>query len=323
MGPRPVGAEGGIVRSIRRNFLGPIMTSALLAIGAGQAPVSTPGTIRPGAPGPTPARTPAPAPSRTPAPSQTPEPQATAAGATDLEDLLKHLGERAHAYEVIALRFVCIESVRTSDEPRKERHYDYMYVQEEQQRYKPYRQAHTGRLGKTVAESAVDFDFPDAYSWTLMFVPGRQSMFHFRYAGQEWFSLRQAYIIEFGAALPFTSGKTIYEWSGRVWVDAENYNILKVEAEPGNQSERIKDQLDQYRRSPRFLIYPMGKRPHGYRYNITFLNELHEISLPDYLEYRSFTLDLQGDEEWESQTVLRYSGYQFFGVDVRELFHVQ
>jgi len=301
----------------RIGFLGPLLAASLLSMGSGRA--AAPSSA------PAPQRSPAPPPSRTPAPSPAPtpgsQPQATAP--VDLDDLLKHLGERARAYETIALRFVCIESVRTSDEPRKERHYDFMYVQEEEQRYKPYRQAHTGRLGKNVAETAVDFNFPDPYSWTLMFVPDRQKLFRFRYTGQEWFSLRQAHILEFNAPLPFSSGRTIYEWGGKVWVDAENFNILKVEAEPGNQNERLKEQLDLYRKSPRFLIYSMGRKPEGYRYNITFLNELHELSLPDYLEFRSFTLDLQGDEEWESQTVLRYSGYQFFGVDVRELFHVQ
>ena len=88
----------------------------------------------------------------------------------------------------------------------------------------------------------------------------------------------------------------------------------------GNQSDRLKEELKAYRQGPRFLIYPMGKKPHGLRYNITFLNELHDISLPDQVEVRRFTLDLQGDEEWESQTILRYSGYQFFGVDVKDLF---
>ena len=300
----------------RLGFLGPLL-AVLLSIETDRA--AAPSRL------PAPQRSPAPSLSKTPAPapSPTPEVRQPATAPVDLDDVLKHLGERARAYETIALRFVCIESVRTSDEPRKERHYDFMYVQEEEQRYKPYRQAHTGGLGKTVAETAVDSNFPDAYSWTLMFAPDRQKLFRFRYTGQEWFSLRQAHILEFSAPLPFSSGRTIYEWSGKVWVDAENYNILRVEAEPGNQTERLKEQLDLYRKSPRFLIYSMGRRPQGYRYNITFLNELHEISLPDYLEFRSFTLDLQGDEEWDSQTILRYSGYQFFGVDVRELFHVQ
>jgi uncharacterized protein involved in tolerance to divalent cations len=241
----------------------------------------------------------------------------------DLDDFLKHLGETARAYETIALRFVCIESIRSSDEPRSEKRYDYMYVQAEEQRYRPYRQIHTGRLGKTIAEANVDFGFPDAYSWTLIFAPERQHLFRFRYAREEWFSLRQSYILEFTAPLPFTAGRTIYEWSGKVWVDAENYNILKVESEPGNQADRLKEELKAYRQAPRFLIYPIGKRPHGFRYNITFLNELHEISLPDQVEVRSFTLNLQGEEEWESQTILRYSGYQFFGVDVKDLFQVR
>jgi len=278
-----------------------LLTPAMLGAGDADAPRRSP----------PPARTPTPAPSKDSTP------------ADDLDVFLKNLGDRASAYETIALRFVCIESIRLSDEPRNEKRYDYMYVQAEEQRYRPFRQVHTGRLGKMVSEANVDFNFPDAYSWTLMFVPDRQHLFHFKRVGQEWFSLRQTQILQFEAPLPFTSGKTIYEWSGKVWVDVENYNILKVEAEPGNQSARLKEELKSYRQAPRFLIYPMGRRPHGQRYNITFLNELHDISLPDEVEVVSFTLDLQAQEEWEGQTVLRYSGYQFFGVDVKDLFQTQ
>jgi uncharacterized protein involved in tolerance to divalent cations len=265
---------------------------------------------------PAPSRRPTPAPGRTPPVSVPEQVPAT----VDLDDLLRRIGERAHNYESIALRFVCIESIHSSEDPRSERRYDYMYVQAEEQRYRPYRQIHTGRLGKMAAEANIDFDFPDSYSWTLMLAPDRQRLFRFKYAGEEWFSLRQSYILTFSAPLPFTSGGTIYEWSGKIWVDAENSNVLKVEAEPGNQADRMKEELKAYRQAPRFLIYPMGKKPHGMSYNITFLNELHEISLPDQVEVRRFTLDLQGDEEWESQTTLRYSGYQFFGVDVKDLF---
>ena len=272
-------------------------------------------------PGPTPARTPTPAktPPALPTPTATPAPGGTPA-TYDLDALLKSLGQRAHAYETIALRFVCIESLRTSDDPKDERRFDYMYVEAQEQRYRPFRQAHTGRLGKTVPETSINFAFPDAFSWTLMFAPDRQKLFRFKGAGQEWFSLRQSYIIEFTAPLPFTTGTTIYQWSGKIWVDVENFNILKVEAVPANQTERLKSQLKQYRQAPRFLVFPMGKKPQGSSYNITFLNELHTLSLPDQLEFRTFSLDLQGQEEWENQTVLRYSGYQFFGVDVKDLF---
>lgn len=274
-----------------------------------------------GAPaGPPPARTPTPAKTPPAAPSPSPTPEPVSAGTYDLDALLKSLGQREHAYETVALRFVCIETLKTTDDPKNERRFDYMYVEAQEQRYRPFRQAHTGRLAKTVPETNLNFAFPDAYSWTLMFAPDRQRLFRFKSAGQEWFSLRQAYIIEFTAPLPFTTGTTIYQWSGRIWVDTENYNILKVEAEPANQTEHLKDQLKSYRQAPRFLVFPMGKRPQGSRYNITFLNELHTLSLPDELEFRTFSLDLQGQEEWESQTVLRYSGYQFFGVDVKDLF---
>jgi hypothetical protein len=237
----------------------------------------------------------------------------------DLQTLLVKLGERARLYETLALRFICVETVRRfDDKPGEERRYDYMYVEAQEQRYLPYRQRHTGRLGKTVPEPDVIFNFPDSYSWTLMFVPRRQHLFRFRYSGQEWYSLRQAHILEFTAPLPFTSGSTIYEWGGRVWVDAENHNLLRVEAEPGNQAERLKLELKAYRQAPRFLIFPMGKRPHGGRYNITFLNEFQKISLPDEAEYREFSLDLEGSEELAGIVRLRYSGYQFFNVDAKE-----
>jgi uncharacterized protein involved in tolerance to divalent cations len=312
-----------------------LLLAALAAAAARAAGAAAPD------PAPTPSRSPTPAPSRspTPAPSRAPLPARTPGPApartppiappeevpstVDLDDLLRRLGEHARAYETIALRFVCIESIRSTEEPRSERRYDYMYVQAEEQRYRPYRQIHTGRLGKTVAEANVEFDFPDAYSWTLMFVPERQHLFHFKFAGEEWFSLRQSYILAFTAPLPYTAGKTIYEWSGKVWVDAENQNILKVEAEPGNQTERLKEELKAFRQAPRFLIFPIGRRPRGSSYNITFLNEIHDVSLPDQVEIRTFTLDLQGEEEWEGQTILRYSGYQFFGVDVKDLFQVR
>ena len=237
-----------------------------------------------------------------------------------LDTLLKHLGEKARVYESLALKFVCIESVRSTDDPKSERRYDYMYVEEEQQRYKAYRQKHTGRPGRGVEETELELPFPDSYSWTLMFARDRQHLFRFRYAGQEWFSLRLAHILEFTAPLPFTGGKTIYEWGGRVWVDAENYNFLKVEAVPGNQPERLKMELAEYRKAPRILIFPMARRPRGRSYNITFLNEFQRLSLPDQAEAREFTLDLSGTEEWAGQTILRYQAYQFFDVDVKDKF---
>lgn len=238
----------------------------------------------------------------------------------ELAELLRLLGEKALVYREVALQFVCIESIRDSDNPRDQKRFDYMYVEAQEQRYKPYRQKHTGRPGRRLQEAKVDLSFPDSYSWTLMFAPQRQHLFEFRYVGQEWYSLRLAHILEFTAPLPFTTGKTIYEWSGRVWIDAENLNFLKVEALPGNQEARLEGELRAYRQAPRFLIYPLAKRPTGSLYSITFLNEFQKLSLPDLTEVRRFTLGLDGREEWESTLSLRYSGYQFFGVEVKDRF---
>jgi len=254
-------------------------------------------------------------------PTSRPSAEPGGAPAVDLPDLLAKLGEKAKTYESVALKFVCIEGIRNSnDPPENERRYDFMYVEAQQQRYIPYRQRHTGKPAKTVPETNIDFDFPDSYSWTLMFLPDRQQLFHFKYVRQDWFSLRLAYIIEFTASLPYTSGRTIYEWGGRVWVDAENYNFLKVEAEPGNQDERLKLELKSYRQAPRFLIYPMARTPRGASYDITFLNEYQKLSLPDQLDYKTFEVELDGSQTMEGVTILRYTGYRFYDVDVRDKF---
>jgi len=247
-------------------------------------------------------------------------PKGDPGAAAKLEELLPLLGEKAQVYESVALKFICIESVHSGDTPNEEKRFDYMYIDAQEQRYVPYRQRHTGKPERGVQETALAFDFPDAYSWTLMFLPRRQHLFHFKYVGQEWFSLRLAHILEFTAPLPFTSGRTIYEWSGRVWIDAENYNFLKVEAEPGNQEDRLNQDLKSYRQAPRFLVFPMAKRPRGSTYNVTFLNEYQKLSLPDQTEYRYFGLDLDGSRELEGLTILRYTGYRFYDVNVKDKF---
>lgn len=238
----------------------------------------------------------------------------------DLDSLLKLLGEKAKVYESVALRFVCVESARKSDDPLEEKKYDYMYVETEAQRYKPYRQRHTDRSSQNDSEVEIETDFPDSYSWTLIFSPERQHLFHFKYAGQEWFSLRRAHVIEFTAPLPFITGRTIYEWSGKVWVDAENYNFLKVEAAPSHQEERLRQLLRAYREAPRFLVFPMSRRPAGARYEVTFLADYQRLSLPDQAEYRRFTLDLEGNAALTGFQIHRYSQYQFFGVQVQDRF---
>ncbi|HKQ98203.1 MAG TPA: hypothetical protein VJV75_10040 [Candidatus Polarisedimenticolia bacterium] len=243
----------------------------------------------------------------------------------DLETLLASLGEKATTYESIALRFICVETIRDSERPSKSESYDYMYVDSEAQRYRPYRQKHderesTKRQERSGPEVAIDQSFPDSYSWTLIFAPARQHLFKFEYVGDEWFALRHAYVIKFTAPLPYTAGGTIYEWSGKVWVDAENYNFLKVEAEPADQEERLKQALRAYRQATRFLIFQMARKPVIGRYTITFLNDYRRLSLPDTAEYQTFQVDGNGDRELTAFQTQRYSQYQFFGVELRDRF---
>jgi len=238
----------------------------------------------------------------------------------DIDKILDALAEKAVVYESIALRFVCIEDVRGSQDRGDNRKYDFMYVESEPQRYKTYRQRHSDKENHSGPEVELDTPFPDSYSWTLIFARNRQHLFKFKYVGDDWFSLRHALVIEFTAPLPYANGQTIYEWSGKVWVDAENFNFLKVEAEPTNQEERLKQMLKDYRTATRFLVFSMGHKPVGAHYEITFLNDYQRLSLPDQADYRQFTLDLEGNAELDTFETLRYSEYQFFGVQLRDRF---
>jgi hypothetical protein len=240
----------------------------------------------------------------------------------DLDALLASLAEKSKVYESVALRFVCLEQSHSSEDRGDGRRYDYMYVEAEAQRYRPYRQKHSENNNATPSTQEVDVDteFPDSYSWTLMFVPNRQHLFKFKYEGDEYYSLRRANVITFTAPLPYTTGRTIYEWSGKVWIDAENLNFLKVEAQPANQEDRLKETLKAYRQSTRFLNMNLGHRPVGARYEITFLNDYQKLSLPDQAEFRRFVLDLDGDAELTGFQTQKYSNYQFFGVQVNDKF---
>lgn len=241
-------------------------------------------------------------------------------GNTEFKALLSSLGEKAGVYESIALRFVCVEQARSSEDKGYGKSYDYMYVEAEAQRYRPYRQKHSDKPNASTQEVDLDTPFPDSYSWTLMFAPKRQNLFHFTYVGREWYSLRDAHVISFTAPLPFTTGRTIYEWSGKVWVDAENLNFLKVEAVPADQDDRLQQLLQSYRQSTRFLGMTLGHRPAGARYEITFLNQFQKLSLPDQAEYHQFVLDIEGDAELTGFQIQRYSDYQFFGVELHDKF---
>ena len=238
----------------------------------------------------------------------------------EFKTLLSSLGEKAAVYESIALRFVCVEQARSSEDKGDGKRYDYMYVEAEAQRYRPFRQKHSEKENQSTQEIDLDTPFPDSYSWTLMFDPKRQHLFKFQYVGREWYSLRDAHIISFTAPLPFTTGRTIYEWSGKVWIDAENLNFLKVEAMPADQDDRLQQMLHSYRQSTRFLGMNLGHRPAGARYEITFLNQFQKLSLPDQAEYRQFVLDVEGDAELTGFQIQRYTNYQFFGVELHDKF---
>src|SRR5262245_6936065 len=120
-------------------------------------------------------------------------------GVPSIEELLAALAEKAKVYQSIALRFICVENNHSSEDPNDDETYDYMYVEAEAQRYRPYRQRHSENENKTRSEVEVESNFPDSYSWTLIFLPERQHLFKFENLGDEWYSLRKAHVIGFTA----------------------------------------------------------------------------------------------------------------------------
>lgn len=170
-----------------------------------------------------------------------------------LDVLLERMARVAELYNDNALRFSCDEEItytlfsasgRVQD--RRKYNLQYMYTYElgleeptdgdgeRHGRLADYRtilddEAPEGSYREIdLEELALPNYLKQAYSWAFIFEEARQARYQFEILGEESVHGVDALILRFDPIPPYVS--RVNDWFGRVWVDKESSQILRVEA---------------------------------------------------------------------------------------------
>ena len=158
-----------------------------------------------------------------------------------LQRLLARLDRIASLYRDNALKFSCIEKVTYSSlsVPARTHKLEYIYEYKDGNLtdYRtPYRRRHPGGEVPRRVELS-DYEIPyylnRAYSWVFTFERNRWSLYHYRIVGEERVLGHDAVQIRFDPRPPVL--QEVNDWYGRVWVDKETSQLLRVEALKADQ----------------------------------------------------------------------------------------
>jgi hypothetical protein len=253
----------------------------------------------------------------------------TSPGAEPFEAILERLARRGALYEKAALGFSCEETVlvgkfssRTGESRREESTlYDAMYEGNPKDGYQLIRLliARNGEPRIRRLEEP-DLDIPGAYDWALLFTGAHRPYFRFEDAGEEILDTHAARAIAFAGAAAFDRGRKIEEWSGRVWVERETGNFLRVEATPNHQEELLPIRYAEWLKGFRFLGGPAGRQPKGYRYLLRFTVERFSLTFPGEAITEVFVLTMEGGEQIRQRIAQQFRNYVFFNVKSEEEF---
>ena len=246
-----------------------------------------------------------------------------------LEPVLEQLVKRAALYEKAALGFSCDETVlvgkfssRSGENKREQKtRYSYLYEGSPQAGYEELRLLQA--RNDSPRESRIvdpDLPIPGAYDWALLFTDHHRPYFRFEAAGEEWIGFHPARVLAFSGAAHWERGKKIEEWSGKVWVDRETGNFVKIVAAPNNQDEMLPLRMTEWLKGIRLGGIPLKKQPRGYRYQLSFTMEKFGLSFPGEAETRLFVLTWEGDEEIRERVAQKFRNYVFFNVRSEEEF---
>lgn len=241
------------------------------------------------------------------------------------EHLLDRLSEKSEEYERYALKFVCTEILRKASynlakkEYKKEdfEHMDYLLeINPEKGRFSAFRQ----KARKTTPGRAVNIEmnFPEAYSWVFIFSKNFRNSMKYGYHGKEIYFYKLAHIISFRGFQPFTDGKDIRQWEGRLWVEEGTWNILKVEAKPIHQDDILELKRLEYNRAFSFMGLKFKKKPLGYSCTVYFDFEHEGLSFPTEARNEMFQPVSEKENAPHSKIILSYADYLFFKTESRE-----
>jgi len=219
------------------------------------------------------------------------------------QPLLDSLRHTATVYEAYSRRFVCDEEARVADykdgEVKKESSNRYGYLLTRGSVGEPVREARQNITKDGKYKGSVDDrePFPPAYAWVFLFSEFYEPYFDFRVVEERFEGFDPVIEIHFRGSLPFTDGKDIRQWEGKVLVDAIYFTPLRLDAEPMGQADRMDVLFRQWAQSFNLLGFKTGKKPLGYTAELTFGLKKGDLRLPTSLRYD--TLRVVAPEETE------------------------
>jgi hypothetical protein len=249
------------------------------------------------------------------------------------EELLKNLARKARIYQAVLQSFTCDESVRRAKyggggevTSEKENLYGYLLVQDPLKESIRESRREFNKKGDLKDGEVVDAEpFPPAYEWVNLFSDFNQSLFSYRHVGQHFDGFDVVHEIEFKGALPWSNGRDIRQWEGRVLVDAFTFTPLEVTAEPSGQEDRIAATFAEFNKSFNVLGMRTGKKPMAYQAHVRFgfrrdLQASEPIRLTFPTELRYDTQQAVGPRSVvnvEASTRL-YNNYKFYTTEISD-----
>lgn len=274
----------------------------------------------------------------------------SAASQVSVDVLLERMARVAELYSDNALMFSCDEEItythfaasgRVQDRRRYDLQYMYTYVQDSES---PTQTGAPFGGGLADYRTILDEDAGDgtyreiqleelelpnylkrAYSWAFLFEESRQGRYEFEVLGEESVHGADALILGFDPIPPYV--RTVNDWFGKVWIDKESFQILRVEANSSDaltdEAEEVEEQEQDVYRAQTFTVT---------RITTDFAFEKNGMRFPSHAvltadvshrlaEEANLLAAITGDtEEYdrEVRTVFRvdqtYKGYRFFNV---------
>lgn len=241
-------------------------------------------------------------------------------------EILAALQATARVYEDYARRFVCREEARRADydaaeQVKKERVRNYGYLLLRGSVGEPVREfrQNVAKDGVTYKGEVDDSEpFPPAYAWVFLFSEFFEPYFDFRLVDTRFEGFDLVHEIHFRGSLPFTDGKDIRQWEGRVLVDAFYFTPLELQAEPVGQKERLDGLFRLWSQSFNLLGFRTGKKPLGYSAKLLFGLKKGDLRLPTMLRYDTRRVVAPEQLVRVSASTRSYSRYQFTDVTAED-----
>jgi hypothetical protein len=241
-----------------------------------------------------------------------------------LDRYLRNLAAVSRLYQDIALSFSCEEKIHYhTNYGRKTYRSFYVYRYDEAEGLSDFRMRYRFNPRKTFKPKDVvdlgDFPLPvslsRAYSWIFIFGSGAREHYRYELSGRGEVLGRPAVQIRFEGIPPYV--QTVNDWIGTAWVDAESFQLLRVEAyRPGEYREKLS--LDRAREELQRAEEKLAPKSYSVEVVTTeFEVEKNGMRFPSEVRIERRSYLVPGDARLGKRRYLvrqKYINYSFFNV---------